>query len=132
MKLWIACCRSRLGRHKRRVRRQTHNFFRELAIELSGRQKKSIGEVVIHGVQTGGARITHPAGLHGRRFTGEGQQAIFAGVARQVDQDVDAVIADSFGQRGVRQTGNRVPVRQIPAQALGDSVFDSMIVVGVQ
>ena len=57
---------------------------------------------------------------------------MFGRVAREVNKDVDAVLANSLCQCSVRQTGNRVPVRQIPSQALGDTVCDGVVVVCVQ
>jgi len=101
-------------------------------VELSGRQQAGIAQEVIHCAQAGAARIADPAELHRRRFAGEGQQAVVAGMAGQVDQDVDAIGGDFFRQGGVAQADDGMPVCDMAAQTLADGVLDGVIGIGVQ
>ncbi len=54
------------------------------------------------------------------------------GVAAQIDQDVDGIIADGLGEGRVVQAGHRVPVSEVLAQTQRDMVFDGVVGVGMQ
>ena len=56
-----------------------------------------------------------------------------AGMAAQIDQNINRIVADFFGQRRVGKTGNRMPMAHVFAQALCDVVvIGGVIGVGVQ
>ena len=101
-------------------------------VELSGRQQKTVRQVVIHAAQAGRAVIADPANLHGCRFTGKSQQAMVPRVIGQVEQDVDAISADFFRQCGVAEVQHRMPVLHIATQALRDAVVGAVVGIGVQ
>ena len=65
----------------------------------------------------------HEFHLHGRGFAGEGQQAVTAGVAGQIDQDVDAIGADHLRHAPVIQPHRRPPAIGQRAEALGCGVL---------
>ena len=60
--------------------------------------------------------------LDRRRLARERQQPIARGVPCQIDQYVDAIAPDPFGQIGVAQADRAVPVIGEGAEPLGDSV----------
>ena len=55
-----------------------------------GRDLPAVGQQVVHGLQPRGAHVAGPGDLDRGRLAGEDQEAIFPGVARQVEKDIDA------------------------------------------
>ncbi|EXI65538.1 MAG: hypothetical protein AW08_03058 [Candidatus Accumulibacter adjunctus] len=119
-------------RQKGRARRQADDRFGELLVELADRQKEPVSEEIVDRLQAGGSGVANPARLYRCRLVGEGGQAVMCGVPAKVDQDVDAVGTDPPRQVGVTQVGHRLPVGEVPAQALRDMVLLRMVVVGMQ
>jgi len=101
-------------------------------VELARRQDVAVGQVVIHALQAGGAGIADPACLDRGRLAGEYRQAVVRRVAGQIDQDVDAVLADALRQGVVVQTHHVGPLRHIALEALADGIEDDVVVIGVQ
>ncbi len=63
-----------------------------------------------------------PGDLHRCRLAREGEQPVAGGVAREIDQDVDAVTADLCGKFRIAQTDRAVPVIGEVAESLGDGI----------
>ena len=59
---------------------------------------EAVGDQVVHRRQAGGPDVADPAHLQRGRLAGEDQEPL-AGVAGQVEEDVDPVGADLLGER---------------------------------
>ena len=60
-----------------------------------------IGDAVIHGVEACAAGVGEPRDLRGRWLAGEERHAIVSHVHGEIDQNVDPIVADFVGERGV-------------------------------
>jgi hypothetical protein len=56
-----------------------------------------VGEPVIHGLETGRVEVVEPRDLNRRRLESEDAETVVAGMAGDVDQDVDTVVANPLG-----------------------------------
>src|ERR1700737_1626761 len=99
-----------------------------MPLELTGRQPMTVGEVVVHGAKSGGAGIAHPGDLDRCWLVGEGAQAIERAVAREIDENIDAMLLDELGQSRIREGGNQVPAFEVRAQPRVDFVLEGVSV----
>ena len=70
---------------------QAHQLLDIARVDRARRRAVHVAKVVVHRHQPRRLGVADPAGLHRRRLAGKGQQAVAHGMARQIDQDVDAV-----------------------------------------
>ena len=102
--------------------REPHEPF---AVQRLGRALgvgDGVADAVVDGRDAGRVRVAEIAHLHGRGSVGEGEQPRVQRVAREVDEDVDAVLANEPRQLRVGSTPHVSPaVRQRP-HALGGGV----------
>ena len=66
--------------------------------------------------------MPEPADLYRSGFAGEHQQAVVAGVHRQIDQNVDAVFAHAMGEGPIAHARHVVPQVAVAAQTCRDAV----------
>ncbi len=111
---------------------QTEQLFGEEAVEFAGRQQEVVGEVVLHALHAACAEVTDPAALDGSGFAGESGETVTAGMAGEVNQDVDSVCANLVGEGVVGEADDLVPVLKVVAEALGHRVFEDVIGIGVE
>src|ERR1700730_6546861 len=62
--------------------------------------------------------IAQPTHLDWRRFVGEYRKAVLRHMARQIYQDVDAIVSDSLGQGGIGHPNRHAPVVRESLEAL--------------
>ncbi len=92
-----------------------------------------VDEEAVHGAQAGSAARAHNVGdLKGGRAPGEGEQTVARGVAGQVDQHVDPVLADEVSDRLVREADRGPPVVGDRHEPLRDRVGLDDVGVAVQ
>ena len=90
-----------------------------------------VGDAVIHGRQSGRARVGQVRRLHRRGFAGEHEQAIAAGVHGQVHEDVDVVLANQIGQRYVAHAAGHSPGGSGSIERVADRVLPAQVAVAV-
>ncbi len=78
-------------------------FLRVAAVEEPRRIEIRVGEAVVDCSQARRAGIAGKCDLHRRRLAGEYQQAVAGHVQGEVNEDVDAVLANPLGQGVVGQ-----------------------------
>ena len=93
-------------------------------------QGPGIGDQVVDLRHPGRREIPQPAHLHRRRLPGEERQAVVCGVAGEVDQDVDFVIADLPRQLLIRNPHHRAPDPAAGLDPFRQRVGQGMIAVG--
>ena len=102
-------------------KRQAGQTPRRLGEEVFAARRRTdvIAQVVVDGLQAGGAAKAHPAQRHRRRLAREQVEPVALGMAGQIDQDVDAVGAYTRGQGVGVQPLRGHPMVDQHAQALG-------------
>ncbi len=79
---------------------QVHDLLGVIGL-LMHRQGEGIGDDVVDGVTAHGAGVAKPVHLHRRRPARHDSRPLAGGEAVQIDQDVDAVIADARRRVGI-------------------------------
>lgn len=92
-------------------------------IGLVERQHPSIAENIIDGVQPGRSEVRNPAHLHRRRFPRENRQPVAVGMARQIDEHMNAVIANRSGSRFVIEIHDAAPCRETRFDPRAQRIF---------
>ena len=106
-------------------------FLRVVVIVKPRRVDVGVSEAVVNGRKAGRARIGKPADLNRRRLAGENQETIPGHVHRQVDENVDPVLADERGDLLVGKSGDAPPDVGERTEPCGDLVWTSNIGVAV-
>ncbi len=70
---------------------------------VPGRVGDGVGEAIVHRREAGAAEVIEPGDLHRRRLAREHAEPVMAGMAGDVDQDVDAVFMHLRGHLRVVQ-----------------------------
>ncbi len=85
---------------------------------------EGIGEAEVDGGKAGGAEVAEGGELERCGFPGEEGEAVVGGVTGEVDEDVDAVLADQVGSLRVSERGDVAPVigRDRGLQACGGRI----------
>ena len=68
-----------------------------------------VGQAVVHGTHAGGIRIAEKGQLQRRRSARECEQAVAAGVAGQIDQDIDRILLDQACRLRVVESADVAP-----------------------
>ncbi|SPV15284.1 Uncharacterised protein [Burkholderia cepacia] len=118
-------------RHERRDRGQPHDLLDELVVECAVRRDEAVRQVVVHRGEAGRGRIADPRRLNRRGALRQRNEPVAAGMARQVDHDVDAVVAHAFEEGRVAHAGDVAPGRGVGLEALGRVIFLEVIVIEV-
>ena len=84
--------------------------------------EEKIGEHVVDGFQPGRMKAAQPGHLNGRRLARKDEQAVAAGVQREIDKDVDLIAADLVGELLIRQLRSGAPFPCQGAKLLGHGV----------
>lgn len=100
---------------------EAEGFFDEGGL-LFGRGDDGVDDQVIDGVKAGGVEIAEPTEGDGRGLVGEGEQTVAGGVAGKIDEDVDFVARDAFGEFEIGEAGGFAPAVGGVAHALGPGV----------
>ena len=87
------------------------------------RNRDTVGEQVVDAKDAGGAEKSEPRRLHRRGLPREDRQAVVSGVARELDQDLDAVGADQGCRRFVADVDDAVPGGEARLDARGEVVL---------
>lgn len=86
---------------------------------LFGRSDDCVDQQVIDGVEPGGVEIAEPANGDRRGLAGKGEQTIAGRVPCQIDEDVNLVALNLFGQFELTEAGGVAPASGRGTQALG-------------
>ncbi len=88
-----------------------------------------IGQQVVDRLQAGGAHVAGPCDLDRRRLAGEDEEPVVTGMARQVEEDVDGVVANALRQPLVAPVADVPPCGGRAADAGGDVIVVHRVVV---
>ena len=83
---------------------QAHQFF-TVVHRFSGRIGYRVGQAILDGFEARGIGIAQISGLDRGRFVGEDAQAVVRGLAGQIHEDVDAILANLLGRLDVVEFG---------------------------
>ena len=102
------------------VRKPRHRL--DIVRIFARRHMEAIGDEPIHRLEPRGSDIPRPGDLHGRRAPRKCRQAIAFGVAREIDQNVDAIARDFGGEAFVRPAGDIAPAGDALAETAADRI----------
>ncbi len=91
----------------------------------------AVGDQVAHRREAGGPDVSGPGDLHRRRLSAENGEPVARRVARQVNQDVDAVFADQVCQLIVSHAENGLPRVAVAPQPVGQIVTETLVGITV-
>ena len=94
----------------------------DVVVLAPGWDMKAVGDQVVHCPQAGRTDVADPGDLDWCRPPGEDQQPVVEGVAREVEEDIDPVAADTRGKRLVVEPGNVVPLVGRSRDSIGQRV----------
>ena len=86
-----------------------------------------IGQAVIDGGEPRGVGVAEIAHLHRRGLARENGETIVGGVPGEIDEDVDAVLADHVGDAIVGNVADHAPGAGGGAEAIGGGVFMGLL-----
>ncbi len=91
--------------------------------EFVGWFEVAVSEAVVDGGEAGGAGVAGETDLDGCGFSGEEEWAVAAHVLVEVDEDVDVVVADHFGELFVFDVADVLPAVGVEFELEGEGVF---------
>jgi hypothetical protein len=90
-----------------------------------------VGDAPIHGRKAGCRGVAEPACRHWRRLCREGGQPIEREMAGEVDQNIDAILADLVTQGLVIDSDGREPMMRQTFEARGDRILVIRLDAGI-
>src|SRR5450755_1386997 len=92
-------------------------------LRFAGGVEIGVSNAIVHRRETRRVQVPQPSYLNGRRLQGEHEQSISAGMARQIDQNVDLALADSLRELLIIQMRDVLPDVSAFTQAVGYNIF---------
>ena len=104
-----------------------HERFGVARLVVAGRVGPAIGQAVIDRFQAGRGHVPEPRRLHRRRLAGKHGQPVERRMARKIDQNVDAMVADQRGHVVVGHPDDAVPFARAAPQPRGEVVLPRIV-----